>query len=304
LVDKSFPAKLLLFGEYTVLLDGQALAIPYYQYRGRWVNHIRAYSQPSSFNLLAEYLDQIKSRLINKLDLGKFRDFIGDGGVFESDIPQGVGLGSSAALTASIYDLLGDHESLNLSQKQADLALIESFYHGKSSGFDALVSLVQRPIFIQTKNEMVILDKLPQQSINLYLLVTEVGRKTQNLVGWFENSFQDTFFQQTMIDLAEANNTAIQGFIEGQANLEIAKKISEIQFYSLQPLIAPSLRELWQKTLNDENLALKILGAGGGGYYLLFSKFEIVNHSIAGFQLKKVDLFTRPLKPGQGAGLS
>ena len=289
LVNQSYPAKLLLFGEYTVLLGGQALALPYDQYQGCWVPDQASASQ-SSFDALAEYLVKINNYLHAKLNLRDFKDFIGAGAVFESDIPQGVGLGSSAALAASVYDLFGDHEVLDLSQKKSDLALIESFYHGKSSGFDALVSLVQKPILLQSEHELVALDRFPEQALNLYLLFTEYDRKTQKLVSWFEDSFLTERFQKTVRELTEANHMAIKRTIDGLPIMEIVKKISAIQYDSFPLLIAPSLKELWQKTLSDDNLAIKILGAGGGGCYLLFSKCEMAGHSLDGFRLKKIDL--------------
>ncbi|MCB0687361.1 MAG: hypothetical protein KDC53_12585, partial [Saprospiraceae bacterium] len=99
---QAYPSKVLLFGEYTVLYGGQALAIPYQKYSGLWHK-----DKPETFidlSLFFSHLRKINQLLHSPLDLNILEILENEYHYF-SNIPQGVGLGSSAALSASIYDL-------------------------------------------------------------------------------------------------------------------------------------------------------------------------------------------------------
>src|SRR5690606_17968298 len=66
------------------------------------------------------------------------------------------------------------------------LSLMESFYHGSSSGLDPLVSYVGRPLLVHSKNKITQVE-LPKQSGNYqyFLLSTNIQRKTSPLVHRF-----------------------------------------------------------------------------------------------------------------------
>ena len=78
---------------------------------------------------------------------------------FDSSIPQGYGVGSSGALVASIYDQYAADKITVLENLTRDkllklkqiFALMESFFHGKSSGLDPLNSYLSLPILINSK---------------------------------------------------------------------------------------------------------------------------------------------------------
>ena len=109
-----FYAKIMLFGEYSVICDSMALTIPYAHFSGE----LRFVDQEQYTDLemalesnrhLKEYLPylkelQAKGFMKDKLDLEQFENDIINGLYFESNIPQGYGIGSSGALVAAIYD--------------------------------------------------------------------------------------------------------------------------------------------------------------------------------------------------------
>jgi len=155
---RSYPAKLLLFGEHTVLVGSSSLAIPLRQFAMTCVK--KTGSHPA---WLSEYATFIKQECSDIIDTALLDSWL-EGHTIESNIPIGYGLGSSGALTAAIYDICGSdtsHQDYKVHQDQ--MARMESFFHGKSSGFDPLVSYVDRPILrtvtaIEVSEEDLLLD--------------------------------------------------------------------------------------------------------------------------------------------------
>ena len=282
---KRYPSKILLFGEYTVLFGGQALAIPYPRYSGIWkkVN----YRTLNQFADLVDFLKEVNKQLICPLDLVKFESFLKNQYLFDTSIPLGVGLGSSAALTASIYDMFAIPDQLDLFERKNDLALIESFYHGKSSGFDALVSLQQKTI-IQTGSALIEVEKL-KPVIYTYLLHTESPRNTHTLIKWFQQASGEARFHFNIERLAQESRVAIHQYLHGEDASKSIQTISRMQLEFLDFLIHPELKHPWKKSLAEGSQFLKICGAGGGGCYLLFSFDRIHDHYWNNFRIEEIN---------------
>ena len=152
-----FYAKILLFGEYGIIKDSKGLAIPYNSYQGA----LKLSEEPneqavnSNSNLLKfhNYLAILEQDLVS-FRLSEFKRDIDAGMYFDSSIPQGYGVGSSGALVAAIYDKYADNKITVLENLTRDkllklkeiFSLMESFFHGKSSGLDPLNSYLSIPI--------------------------------------------------------------------------------------------------------------------------------------------------------------
>ncbi len=290
---KRYPSKILLFGEYTVLFGGQALAIPYPRYSGIWKKvNFRTHDQ---FAALVEFLNKVNNQLKCPLDLVKFESFLENQYLFDTSIPLGVGLGSSAALTASIYDMFADPHQLGLYERKDDLALIESFYHGKSSGFDALVSLQQKTI-IQTGSDITEIEKLAPV-LYTYLLHTESPRNTHTLIQWFQQASGETRFLFNLERLAQESRVAINQYVHGEDASKSIHTISQLQLEFLDFLIHPGLKHLWKKSLAEGAQLLKICGAGGGGCYLLFSLDRIHDRYWNNFRIEEINFENLQIEP-------
>ncbi|MBK8502674.1 MAG: hypothetical protein IPL46_10890 [Saprospiraceae bacterium] len=286
LLDK-YPAKILLFGEYTVLFGGEALAIPYPKYGGSWTKQVHVHE--FDFSNLITYLTQNNYLLNSKLDLTALKHLIESNYIFQSDIPEGIGLGSSAALCASIYDQFAKHNPLSLEHKKHDLAIIESFYHGKSSGFDALVSLQKKSIVLSQAG-LREYQKLARLEGYAYLLLTGVRRHTQSLVQTFNTACQLPAFKKQMELLATKSQECIQQYVNSRNIFETLSEVSSLQSRFLDFLIIPSLKEIWQKGLEEQSYYLKICGAGGGGAYLVFSREKMDRSALGDFRLEEIGL--------------
>ena len=97
------PGKLLLFGEYTILAGGQALALPLPNFSGHWAKGQTA--KPFDLRPFLDYLDRLQQeeQLLTPLRLDQFRQDLAAGLFFRSTIPAGYGAGSSGALCAAVY---------------------------------------------------------------------------------------------------------------------------------------------------------------------------------------------------------
>src|SRR5512140_3401947 len=94
---RKYPAKVLLFGEYGVLLGSKALSLPYPKFNG----YLQKLPQSNTdWKGLVDYLDKISDKLKNKIDLSRLKADMINGLQFQSSIPVNYGLGSSGALVA------------------------------------------------------------------------------------------------------------------------------------------------------------------------------------------------------------
>ncbi|MCB0688854.1 MAG: hypothetical protein KDC53_20090, partial [Saprospiraceae bacterium] len=206
-----------------------------------------------------------------------------------SNIPQGVGLGSSAALSASIYDLSTNSSHLSLTDKKDDLAQIESFFHGKSSGFDPLVSL-EGSALIQSSLGISRLNTLSTSPLDIYLLYTGIQRDAHLLIEAFQKRNTDLSFKEKMNTLAILSSDNIESFSKGNSNLTDLLAISKLQYDCLDFLIIPEIKKIWENSFKKADYAIKLCGAGGGGCYLLFTEKEKLPEDIQCCQLEKLDL--------------
>ena len=163
-----FYSKILLFGEYGIIKDSKGLAIPYNSYNGTLkkisIKEQNKQQQDSnkSLQIYFEYLKRIsqEEKAIVHFDIERMEKDIEEGMYFDSSIPQGYGVGSSGALVAAIYDTYSidkietsQHLTRDLLLKLKEIfSLMESFFHGKSSGLDPLNSYLSIPILINSAN--------------------------------------------------------------------------------------------------------------------------------------------------------
>jgi mevalonate kinase len=266
---KSYPAKLILFGEYALLKGAPALSIPLPVYSGSW----HTVGQDACTLPLPEGIYDFEGLQRAGVNCQAFQDARL---CFESNIPMGYGLGSSGALCAAIYDRFAEHKTTDPRQLQQLLAGMEAFFHGKSSGIDPLTSYLNQAILIQSPEEVVPVAWNPGDNLPcLFLLDTQFPRKTGPLVEWFLKQTETPLYQKQLeMVLLPANLQAIHSLLDSQPEIlwESLHRISAFQAEYMQPMIPEAFRPLWQTSLNRQDVALKICGAGGGGFILGFAK--------------------------------
>ena len=300
-----FYAKILLFGEYSVINNSKGLIIPYSHFKGELATLNKdgytdfEFAKQSNLQLkkYANKLRNLKSslNLKVKLDIESFIDDVNNGLYFESSIPQGFGLGSSAALVASVYSKYAKDKiksrrhisSDEIMKLKAYFAELEAFFHGTSSGIDPLNSYIKYPILIKGNNEFQTVG-IPRNEHNqnnaIFLLNTRKSRKTEPLVKLFLEKLKNKQYEKDINQkLIPINNKCIENLIEGDLdNFKInLKNLSEFQLEYFQEMIPESCRSSWETGLNNDSYYLKLCGAGGGGFVLGFtSEFDRVKHEL------------------------
>lgn len=278
---KAFNSKILLFGEYTLIKGSMALSIPFEKYTGQLLldeESINSKSNHYSVAYLVDYFNFLKkSGFENQINLKTFNYDIQHGLIFETNIPISYGLGSSGAIVASIYDTYAFDKSEKLDELKDIFSKMESYYHGKSSGLDPLVSYLNSAILINKEGELKT-TLLPTENKNtnsgIFLLDTKTVGETQPLVNWFLNEYKKDYFQNKIEHtLIPVNNNAINNYLSGDFNslLEDIKSISQFTLENFKPMIPSSIEEIWRNGLKTDDYYLKLCGSGGGGMMLGFT---------------------------------
>lgn len=275
---KAFYSKILLFGEYSVIKNSMALSIPYSLFEGRLT--FRSDSRELSTGIdpelkaFCQYLKSLKAKGELDFDTTSFEFDIGQGLYFNSTIPQGFGAGSSGALCASIYERYTAQETnISLEELKTRFALMESHFHGSSSGMDPLISYMAKPILRSSDGGLrtVNLPSLEESKGGIFILNTGRARRTEPLVNLFLEKCNAHHFEQLCYDvLTPLTNDCIRLFLEGEKSglYDAFIRLSQFQFDHFNPMIPKLYRDIWSAGLEHHKFSLKLCGAGGGGFLL------------------------------------
>lgn len=268
---KAFPSKVLLIGEYVVTLDSPALAIPFFGKSGSW--SMVPGHQDETLARFATYLST--NDTAGWLDVPAFSRDIDAGLKFVSSIPEGYGLGSSGALVAAVYDQYATAKTTDLNELKEMFSALESFFHGKSSGIDPLVSYLREPLLSAGSSGVQTIHMPHLYDIQIFLIDSFQKRNTDDNVQRFrEKKASNPLFNDVLDFLTEQNRLAIDAFLQqDSASLwKNLKEISRLQFNHFQEFIPPGHETIWENSLLKDDFAIKLCGAGGGGYSLGFTK--------------------------------
>lgn len=272
-------AKILLFGEHIVLQGAQALAMPWPAFQGTWAWQAHT-DQQQSLPAFCQYLQELQEQgqLLTPLDLDQFRKDLTSGIYFNSNIPTGYGAGSSGALCAALYKRYQTSAAPNeLTILQRQLAQLESFFHGSSSGTDPLICYLNQAIHIVPGQGIEVFDwKWPDDpDVHFFVIDTGIKRQTGPWVEAFKAKAEDPLFKAQMEELLiPASNQAIQALLQQQNEFlfRAFSKISAIHYLNLKNFIPAAFHQLWQAGLSNDQYMLKLCGAGGGGFILGLSR--------------------------------
>lgn len=283
-----FSSKLLLFGEHTILRGSAALALPLPLFGGKW-----AYSTPENAPALqrnlaewCQYLaeQQSKGALETELDLPRFKDDLEAGLYFDSNIPNGYGAGSSGALCAALYaryalQPIGRTDAARYPELKRILGQMESFFHGSSSGTDPLIVYLNQPVLLQADGSIQTIEvpdwPIASDGYQFFLLDTGIQRSTAPWVNLFlERCNEVAYLQSIQQELIPLTEQAIAGFRAGDwpGLFEKWENLSALQQVNFAPMIPESFQALWAEGLRTGHFALKLCGAGGGGFLLGMGK--------------------------------
>lgn len=295
-----FYAKILLFGEYGIIEDSQGLTLPYSFYKGalKFSDLESDFEKESNISLqtYSNYLKDLQLPDSYKISISKLQQDIRKGLFFDSNIPQGYGIGSSGALVAAIFErysvktYLPEHISkTELKELKKIFGEMESFFHGKSSGIDPLICYMNLPILIQNKENV---DKvsIPESAEGkgaIFLIDSGMTGETGPMVQIFFEKMKTEGFRKTMKEeFIRYNNACIDAFLNKEMTplFRNLKSLSVWAYEHFKPMIPESIYKAWKKGLDTNAYYLKLCGSGGGGYILGFTKdYEKADKMLEGF---------------------
>lgn len=282
LLKMRFNSKILLFGEYSVLHGSDALLMPFSRFSGEFSflntifeRDLFALQSHTTIKNLYSYVQ--RSSLQNIIDSSKIELDINNGIYFDSNIPKGYGVGSSGALVAAFYQryvlpIISSQNIEDIAALRQNLALLESYFHGKSSGLDPLVSFLNKPILLRDGTINAI--EFGSTEIHPFLIDTGISRSTGTFVNVFNHKCSTPEYMELVNnELVKLNNLSLSFFLKGEPEkfLSSLKQLSIFQLNHLNEMILPNLETVWREGIESNIFYLKLCGAGGGGYILGFA---------------------------------
>lgn len=311
----SFYAKILLFGEYSILCDSMGLTIPFTHFKAElsFINEDKytdidfARSSNQQLKSFIPFLDSLQKQqaLHCEIDIESFARDVAEGLYLESTIPQGYGIGSSGALIAAVYKKyalypIPDDDTLKGEQiglLRNIFSQLESFFHGTSSGIDPLNCYLKRPLLIRSKTDITFVG-IPkpgkQDEGGIFLINTGKPGKTGPLVKSFLEKCQAPDFMNLIREqMIPATNGCINSIIQGNTNdfYHHLSALSDFQLNHMRTMIPPTYQLLWKHGLDTRHFYIKLCGSGGGGFLLGFTK----NYEQTKSELRQLDIELIPV---------
>ena len=283
-----FYAKILLFGEYGIIEDSQGLTLPYSFYKGtlKFSDLFGDFEKKSNSHLkkYADYLATIELPEEFEMNVQEFQNDIEKGLFFDSNIPQGYGVGSSGALVAAVFEkysfIKRNPETISkneLKELKKVFGKLESFFHGTSSGIDPLICYMNLPILIENKENVdkVSIPKAQQGKGAIFLIDSGAVGETGPMIQIFFEKMKTEGFRKTLKEeFIRYNNACIDAFLKREYNpfFRNLKKLSVWAYEHFRPMIPESLYNAWKNGIDTNAYYLKLCGSGGGGYILGFTR--------------------------------
>jgi mevalonate kinase len=333
-------AKVMLFGEYSLIVGSQALTIPFRKFSGTFrflkespleiiedpgrpqlqdsslapssgktatsgdasssekmgsftfnapksAKHLRAFYE----YLYGKKNDQIQVKgsaeqkqtdcFGELLRLDAFKSDLDKGMYFDSDIPNGSGVGSSGALVAAVYKRYAlkpsrFSEASDINRLISILAAMESWFHGTSSGIDPLSCYINTGLLLDTGKRKAFraIKAFPPLKGVFFLVDSQIVGETGPLVQAFLEKAESPGFRRFLTrQYVPVNNACIAALIDGDETLlnKSIRNISELQIHHFREMIPAELIDMWTYGLNSGAYSLKLCGSGGGGFFLGFT---------------------------------
>jgi mevalonate kinase len=288
---KEFPGKILLFGEYTIIIGSKALVLPFRKFSGRLempkekgevagpgISPTETGAWRSNEGLLGllQYLEMLNAAgdLPEGFDLARFKEQVIGGLHYQSTIPEAYGAGSSGSLVAAIYDEFGSQrsrfESQDIPSLRKVLAQIESYYHGTSSGMDPLCCYLNKPVLHDGEITYPVNVPAFPPGTGFFLLDTGSSGVTGPMIDIFKRRLENPEFRdliyERMIPLVERN---IDMLLKTDGRLPAyMQRLSEMQYANFSRMIPEDFQRIWKNGLQSGLYSLKLCGSGGGGYII------------------------------------
>ena len=213
-----------------------------------------------------------KQALIDDDIMNSMMSDVEKGWYYQSDIPQGYGVGSSGALVAAMYDKYFPASS-DIGDIHSTMAKMEGYFHGASSGLDPLISYTQKAVFKDEEGGFHAIENPGwPEPFKVFLLDSGSARETGPLVHQYKTKLQDPVFAEKIerqyIPMVEH---ALHFYLAGETKMleECISVISQFQREYFTEMIPEHVQRQWDELISMPGVYVKLCGAGGGGYFLV-----------------------------------
>ena len=260
-----------------MIFDATALMIPLKRFSAQWQfpqSRNLSASLQSNHNLkrFCDYLTENET-LSSLIDLTSLTKDLNEGLFLASDVPSGYGLGSSGTLVAAVYDRYAIQKTDDYLQLKTLFGLMESHFHGSSSGIDPLQCYLGLPFKITPEGVQLLSDDFLKKDIHICLIDTKIKSNTKPLVNHFKEQRENPdFLNRFQTEYLPCVKTCIDTMISGDNKLffKSLKQLTQGQLQFLRPMVTENTLELFT-TDYDFHFGVKISGSGGGGFVLGFT---------------------------------
>lgn len=270
----------MLAGEYGVIIGSEAITVPLTGFHAKLSDikdaagsdQEKIHQSVSGLRKVITYIESLpRNSFFANPEIRDLQKLLKDGYFIHSTIPQGYGIGSSGAVSALIYDqFFSNTGGLTLEEQRKDLASIESCFHGKSSGVDAMTCFKGSALHFLPGGKIKLLEKDPLHNgmgYRFFLLDSKETFDTGPLVTTFmEQMKKNDYAARIRSDYF----TLISKFINsvtgtsGSDPALIFRAISDFQFSHFRPMIPENMEEAWINGQVSNVYYLKLNGSGGG----------------------------------------
>jgi mevalonate kinase len=267
----NWPAKCMVFGEYAVLKRKPALGFPLTSLNLRLVD--ASYSQDAG-SVLAPNVVMGLLRLLEVDDVSVLP-------VLQalrvcSSIPEGYGLGSSAALSLALMEWC-EHKGWVRWGSDAErfrwLMHLESCVQGASSGVDLIFSAGESPLWANFPCHQDLPEVFPPTFVKPYgLVIVDVGRRSLPNASWIPEVVRRMDEARVWSRYQALSLVGAQCLIRGDTEGLQQTLISLSALQCDVGILEDRVRRIWLE--HPAVLGLKALGAGGGGALLLVTEPE------------------------------
>ena len=290
----SFNSKILLFGEYGIMHDSNALSIPYKKFNGSLSksDHLSEDQKISNRNIESLYKYIIQEDYLNDIiNSDNLKEEIDSGLYFDSNIPIGSGLGSSGALVSSIISRYSkvDLKSFSNSEIKKIMSLVESKFHGNSSGFDPAVSYFNKPM-LYSNQKIKLIERIAFKDFKVYIIDSQIDSSTKKMIKVFEDKISKSefrlFFNSKFIN---NTNQCIDHLINSSKLFrDSVKELSNDTLHNFQEMIPEKLKNKWKEGIKNDSYYMKLCGSGGGGFFLAYDFDNQINSSFSDFKIYQI----------------
>ncbi|MBC7396201.1 MAG: hypothetical protein H7333_02065 [Bdellovibrionales bacterium] len=267
------PGKWVLTGEHSVLRGKSAIAFCHPTFSLK-LSYREQETQNINPNPFQSQIKQLIGRALEFLKLPA-QAFSGGNIDIQSQIPIGAGLGSSAAVCVAMARLVLWKTSSDLKLWIPLATHLEDVFHGKSSGMDVSAIALSHPILFSMENKGQVLKELEKfPRFEFY----DSGKRglTKECIEVVKHWRANNPDQRDALDdeMQSATEAALKGLQLYQTNArageaQVASAMAQAQYcFETWGLVSPELLFQKEDLLKQGALAVKLTGAGLGGFWV------------------------------------